>query len=903
MAEAKPLIEAAPAEPPTFIPDFVITFPRTVPDQKDPTPTYDAKALDALFDEVLLDREPDQTLSESFSSIGRFLTGEDFGPVSPRRAEPEEEKESMYPECEALEKKVKAEGPVDLDTVQNALLKDLTAYLVKNGCTTSAFMSCDKDELFVLISLGDSRKPAQDDPGALAAAQTLAVRLQTVLNPHNILKLSMKQQLKPGEEAYAVFNEEVSATATTSLRIGKPGSLDLYKTYSEGIAGTNGSCLRTVDRYRILIGLLNSFLDLDDAMGCALVNDHYIPHKLSKLEEFRSGKADGPYGAGHEAWSNFNYKTIVSPLSPFGEGIPATEIRNYFGERIGYYFLWLSFTAKFIAILVPCSVTFGVLYSTISEETPDGQAGSAAAHLIAALFFCIASAFYQKFWTRLQAHYSELWDMNAASFIKTSCRPDYRGEMTENPLDEFHKKKEYGWKKAWGVKLLSYAITSFFIGVVMVSVCAIYMLEKGIPVMTKGKVNTKTAISICSAIFSVQICVYQLVWDGVSDQLVELSNPRTEEDAKNLAVQFLFPFSMISAYANIIYHAFYKSWGDGCMDSDCMRTMRPAMYQVVLPALLMQFVSLLKPYVKYRYDLSSEAKRLKENNPDVQVDRTFIEVQAKSEAFSGATLNKEMNLMMILLGYSMLFGFVAPGITVAMAVTFLVKVRIDAFKLCSVYQRVASPSSGGVKGIGEWNEMIGAIAHIGRWTSFIIPVFNLEYFQNEKSPAVQAMMELKEITATRGVSEAMVNVEYSAGLPFYQKVALVCVLKILADFFCTMIDYAIGNVSSETLLMASKRQAVTQKLTHKLASARREEKRRQSVGDNPNEEAPVIIPKWVDKVIKGSLEKLDTNHPDWSMYDSQDFAPLGEMKTYFGAKTGPASVSVAASGDPEAPAP
>ena len=47
-----------------------------------------------------------------------------------------------------------------------------------------------------------------------------------------------------------------------------------------------------------------------------------------------------------------------------------------------------------------------------------------------------------------------------------------------------------------------------------------------------------------------------------------------------------------------------------------------------------------------------------------------------------------MNMMMLQLGYVILFDFTVPEVMMVTSISLLVKIRVDAFKLCFVYQRI-----------------------------------------------------------------------------------------------------------------------------------------------------------------------------------------------------------------------
>ena len=58
----------------------------------------------------------------------------------------------------------------------------------------------------------------------------------------------------------------------------------------------------------------------------------------------------------------------------------------------------------------------------------------------------------------------------------------------------------------------------------------------------------------------IHILVFQTIWDKISIQLLMSCNSRTENKAKDITMWFLFPFSFVSKYANIAFHAVAIRW-------------------------------------------------------------------------------------------------------------------------------------------------------------------------------------------------------------------------------------------------------------------------------------------------------------------------------------------------------
>ncbi|CAK0789078.1 unnamed protein product [Prorocentrum cordatum] len=542
---------------------------------------------------------------------------------------------------------------------------------------------------------------------------------------------------------------------------------------------------------------------------------------------------------------------------------------------IGFYFLWLRHTLVSLVLLVPVvSVLFVAIQSFDDFNYRFERAGApieekrglAVVFLSSAFCLSLWGQFYVKGWKRLESYYRELWGVELAEFSDVR-RPDYRGDYKPSPINEHVMTKAYSPWKRRAVFLIAFVVTLVFIGMVIGTVMLVYYSDF-------HEDLTATGVSI---LFSVQIFAYQLVWDSLSDKLVELQNPRTDMEARNMDVAVLFPFSFVSAYANLAVKAVYEDspWGQSCLSEDCTKKMELLLYQVVLPVFFAQAVSMLKPYVILRFSLWWEARRLLKQGR--KIHRGFIEVQAKRPPFGPSQLNSEMNIMAVLLGYVLLFGSVAPGIVVAVTLIFLVKIRIDAFKLCNVYQRVI-PARLPPDGIGQWGKVVQALAEVGRMTCLFIPIFNLSYFN---SPGVDEGQDW--------LLDALGAAPH--GLSDLQKVVLWFACKEVLDRLGQLVDFLIPDVSTETKLMRAKRQKVAKRMRNQLAT-------RKGWNGADEEEQPALnccmvskscafetmspragqIYRDVDTKTTKHLKDLDL----WDKADKSDFGLPFDRVTYFG---------------------
>ncbi|CAK0794440.1 unnamed protein product, partial [Prorocentrum cordatum] len=397
-------------------------------------------------------------------------------------------------------KKLRARGTdVTLQEVREALLADLKRYLAKQYCSMQSFQSRDDDEHFLLISLGDPLLKAQDDDVAKTFAHNKRYSFQTNFTATNASeKLKVKQSMTSELDAtYLEFDRDLVEDAEDVFGLFKhEGSkskiLGLFRQYSDGLAGTPGSFMRTVDRVRLLVGSLEQLFDLEDCQGQGVISTYYAVHKATKLREFRWGQqpSRADFRMGHVPWANFRVcETLQGILPQYGP--PVQEIRDYFGEMIGFYFAWLHYTTMAIVWVLPFAVCFDVLTQIHDErETPEQKRIVAAIYLGSAVCLSVWSDMYLKFWARRANHYKELWGLSNLDSGDVK-RPDYRGDPKPNPVNENVLTKVYNPWFQRGVDCVAISVTSIFLGVVMATVVWIYEQED-----TLGKFITSNLLSV-----------------------------------------------------------------------------------------------------------------------------------------------------------------------------------------------------------------------------------------------------------------------------------------------------------------------------------------------------------------------------------------------------------------------
>jgi hypothetical protein len=266
--------------------------------------------------------------------------------------------------------------------------------------------------------------------------------------------------------------------------------------------------------------------------------------------------------------------------------------------------------------------------------------------------------------------------------------------------------------------------------------------------------------------------------------------------------------------------------------------------------MFIQFATILAPYFIFRISLYRESRALnqKKGRPaNTKIDRSFIEIQSKRPPYGLLQMNEDFNVMMLQLGYVMIFGSIAPEVIFIVLVLFLVKIRVDAFKLCSVFQRT-TPARSAKEGVGEWNNVLRSLAMIGRYAAPAIPVFNVKYLND------------RELSELLGIG--------SKGLSPVHKVVLWFCIKEVLDAVAGAINFLIPDVPSRTGLMVARRKLVEERFRTGGALIRFRAKQIQAA----------------EKPDLNTTKRLDpSDMPElWKEVDQVDFGYAEYAATYFG---------------------
>jgi hypothetical protein len=237
---------------------------------------------------------------------------------------------------------------------------------------------------------------------------------------------------------------------------------------------------------------------------------------------------------------------------------PVEDIREYFGEKVALYFVWLGFYTSMLWIPAICG---GFL--TISQLISYHYTGSMDNPWVP-LYCCFMSVWsivLSVGWKRLEKSYQYEWDTLEFEDTEEERKEFIQSEHTTARLIPYKGSYERVVDPLWRKLALSIsvAVVLGFIFVVILVVASIASMRfrmlralepKGLAWLAKGVGGVSQAISIM---------VFNRIYQEVLTRLTDNENWKTETQYEDAAIAKEFSFKIVNAYFACFFVAFVQN--------------------------------------------------------------------------------------------------------------------------------------------------------------------------------------------------------------------------------------------------------------------------------------------------------------------------------------------------------
>jgi hypothetical protein len=248
---------------------------------------------------------------------------------------------------------------------------------------------------------------------------------------------------------------------------------------------------------------------------------------------------------------------------------PIDEIKEYFGEKIGIYYLFFGHYSTWLLPLTIAGLVVSLdlvieagLYDSVDQALVSG-------YMIP--FYCV----FVSFWAQLMLEYwkrkevTKAMEWGQTDFEETEIdRPQFRGDYIQSPTDG--KRMKYFSPSERAKRMLySYFIISLMILLVITCVSLIFLAQYFLNERVSDDQVKSDGSSVTSIGSAIQIVVLKMIYGQIAENLTEHENHRTETEFEDSLIVKLFAFNFVNSYASLIFVAFIKTNVEPCQGS-CM---------------------------------------------------------------------------------------------------------------------------------------------------------------------------------------------------------------------------------------------------------------------------------------------------------------------------------------------
>jgi len=397
----------------------------------------------------------------------------------------------------------------------------------------------------------------------------------------------------------------------------------------------------------------------------------------------------------------------------------ALSVRDYFGEKVTLYFLFMSYYWK--ALLIPAGLGMLIQPISLMMNTPDNVMA-----VPFCMFISVWSVLLPHFWKRQEAKFFiQCGTLNMEPEMEP-YRPQFWGPMQINPVTN-QVEPHYSWGKRALKYVFSFTVLAITCVILVTCVLGSLIVRHMSQHWNLPDNLRKNRIWFFQIAFAVVVEIANACWSRAATKLTDLENHRTasEYDTHKLIKVLLFKF--VNSYFVLYYVAFFKVnlnlFGMECMDNDCFVEVDSQLGAFVLVRLTLSnaaeyaFPRLISCIKACSQSGKAYINNLRSYSKLEMADMSSAEQQSKKAPYESFA---EFDETLISHGYASLFASSAPWVFAATTFWVLLECIIDVKGLTESRRR-ALPVK--VQNNEPWTTALEIYGFMGCFTNITLLVF------------------------------------------------------------------------------------------------------------------------------------------------------------------------------------
>lgn len=510
----------------------------------------------------------------------------------------------------------------------------------------------------------------------------------------------------------------------------KESQSEMFVKHSSEVDPTKRSIFRKIDMIRLLYDRVTDVLQIDAMRKWNILISEFPLHSPKKLQALKKSWAS------IHLWWRFDQ--------------PIAEIRNYFGENVALYFVFVGHLGRSLRWLVLASVMVTMISVAMDVKYNGGahmtsrrgwlmlvgaDAGAPHARILLCAFTVLWCQLFLLSLRQTVARHLSLWGMEEedTSSVKPQTNKRFASQSVLMPSDIDHsliemnvsasRRRRDRYKSPAGSLVF---VLFAFSCVTVIFIFKAHMARIGNLLISKGASYILTVqITICNQIWKQLVCPVLTDTEYLKDQLAY----------DNSVARKTFEVQVINTFCSFYYIAFVmKLVGDGSYQT------YGGFWQYLTFQMLTTFagffalccIDVVMPIFDSYYDARGEFFKLKRMGRLAQDAKSaaycYIERQGKMRTYDGRERNSDYMQVLLPLGFVVLFGSALPLGSVLCLTLFGFGMRMDAWKLTTVFRRPFPDSAKSENWV--WQDIIEKFMYIGEVTNIGLICFCLPPFEH-----------------------------------------------------------------------------------------------------------------------------------------------------------------------------
>ncbi|KAJ6246988.1 ngep-related [Anaeramoeba flamelloides] len=382
-------------------------------------------------------------------------------------------------------------------------------------------------------------------------------------------------------------------------------------------------------------------------------------------------------------WSTHDYEEFDSLIKKWSFSWkttqPLDEVRDYFGERVAFYFAYLGYYTKWL--ILSSIVGFFLAIGNMSTTKNDN-----VFHTMWSIFIVFWITLFCEFWKRrenwLAYHFGTLnfWE-------DEDQRIEFEGTKRVSPITDEVELYFPPWRRRFRM-IATYSVV--FATMVCAAAISIGINKKKIIDNDRQKISTGENIWRGS-LTGASIFVLNMLFQPIVEKLNDWENHETDSDYENALILKLFLFQIVNTFTSLFCISFINP--------------EPEYLQSQLSALLIthqiinNFQEVGLPWIKAKVKNYLDKKKGKESISLIEKESSYTQYENTVDDYSE---------MMIQLGLVSLFAVGFKLAPICALVNNVIEIRSDSYKL----KKMKKPPPKSACNIGTWGIILEIMSYL-----------------------------------------------------------------------------------------------------------------------------------------------------------------------------------------------